>query len=93
MYVHTYSQAGGGGGEHWFSMLWAPGNSQRNRGVLRGACAEGLLGAAGLSRTQRGSGEKFIFIYLKIRCIGAGFDPADSLPYSLLKLLNWYKRS
>lgn len=47
-------------------------------------CAEGL---SGLPETQS-SGEKFIFMYLEIRCISAAFDLADSWPCILLKLLN-----
>lgn len=86
MYVYTYSQGGGGNIGAPAERPW--GQSEGQRYVLRGVYAEGLLGAPGLSRTQRGSSEKFIFIYLKIRCISAGSDPADSLPYSLLKLLN-----
>lgn len=80
MYIHIHRGEGGTP----VLMLGHHGDSQRGRGM---SCAEGLLGAPDLSRTQRGSGEKK-FIYFKIRCISAGFDPADSLPYSLLKLLN-----
>lgn len=86
MYVYTYSQGRGRDSGAHAVRPWGQSGGQRY--VFRGTCAESLLGAPDLSRTQRDSGEKFIFIYLKIRCINAGFDPADSLPYNLLKLLN-----
>ena len=58
MYVYTYSQGRRGNIGAHAARPW--GQSEGHRYVLRGACAEGLLGAPGLSRTQRGSGKKFI---------------------------------
>lgn len=83
MYIHIYR----GGGNTSAHAVRPRGWSEGQGHVSRGACAEGLLGGPGLPKTQS-SGQKFIFIYLEIRCISAAFDLVDSWPSSLLKLLN-----